>query len=185
MAAVTVKWFSDEGSFGASDSSRGDGSRRGPLLPSQRHSRLRARGGFAPLGSRDKASGADGRAGLDLDRLCFAQEEESGAPPARSLRDERDHRAADRGVIATDGREARSRWREEYRAGSEGITPGVAAREEFTEGHVCSAPGLPRDRGGLVARGEAPRRDHTLDRGVGGLGLTREGTRSRREARGR
>ncbi len=33
-----------------------------------------------------------------------AQEEEPGAPPARSLRDERDHRAADRGVIATDGK---------------------------------------------------------------------------------
>ena len=34
----------------------------------------------------------------------FAQKEELGAPPARSLRDERDHRAADRGVIATDGK---------------------------------------------------------------------------------
>jgi len=34
---------------------------------------------------------------------AFAHEEEPGAPPARSLRDERDHRAAARGVIATDG----------------------------------------------------------------------------------
>ena len=32
--------------------------------------------------------------------LLSPQEEEPGAPPARSIRDERDHRAADRGVIA-------------------------------------------------------------------------------------
>jgi hypothetical protein len=35
--------------------------------------------------------------------VLFAQEQEPGAPPARALRDERDHRAVDRGVIAPDG----------------------------------------------------------------------------------
>jgi hypothetical protein len=38
---------------------------------------------------------------------AITHEEEPRAPPARSLRDERDHRAADRGVIATDGTRSR------------------------------------------------------------------------------
>ena len=45
--------------------------------------------------------------GAALPAAASAQEEEPGEPLARSLRDERDHRAADRGVIATDGEHSR------------------------------------------------------------------------------
>jgi hypothetical protein len=47
--------------------------------------------------------------------IAFAQKEEPGEPLARSLRDERDHRAADRGVIATDGRRSRDAGRADNR----------------------------------------------------------------------
>ena len=41
-------------------------------------------------------------------RPAIAHDEEPGAPPARSLRDERNHCAADRGVIAFDGEHSRA-----------------------------------------------------------------------------
>ena len=82
----------------------------------------------------------------------IAQEDEPGAPPARSLRDKRDRRAADRGVIAIDGSETRARWREEYRADREAIIPGLVARGGPRKGHVPRASVSGRRRSGRAAR---------------------------------
>ena len=72
--------------------------------------------------SQGVTNGADRR----IAPCSYHQEEEPGGPPARSLRDRRDHRAADRGEIAFDGRRARWCWRDGCRASTEAIPLAVA-----------------------------------------------------------
>ena len=62
---------------------------------------------------------------------AIAQEEESGAPPARSLRDERDHRATDDGVIASDGTRSRRVGNPDDRFRSFTAAPRAIAKATF------------------------------------------------------
>ena len=81
---------------------------------------------------------------------AIAREEEPGAPPARSLRDESDHRAADRMVIATDGEHScvSTGWRDPF--ATPAITPSARRSRSLigTRSLRCpasaTATGVPR-----------------------------------------